>query len=48
MNGRLRKACMRWARRVGRRERVKLAESNSADSDRGGRPCLAGEISGNL
>ena len=44
MKGRLRNAWMRWARRVGRRERVKLAESKSADSERGGRPCLDDEI----
>lgn len=31
---------MRWARRVGRVERVKFAELKSACAERGGRPCL--------
>lgn len=31
---------MRWARRIGRRERVKLAEERRDFSLRGGRPCL--------
>ena len=40
MKGRLRRAWIRWARRIGRRERVKLAEVKRADAERGGRPCL--------
>lgn len=31
---------MRWARRMGRRERVKFAEVNKVDAESGGRPCL--------
>lgn len=42
MNGRFRSAWMRWARRMGRRERVKFADENNASVDRGGRPCLRG------
>ena len=38
MKGRLRKAWMRWARRMGRSERVKLAEEKRASLVRGGRP----------
>src|SRR5205814_853374 len=40
MKGRLRRARMRWARRMGRRERVKLADERSEASESGGRPCL--------
>ena len=40
MNGRLRRACMRCARRTGRRDRVKFAEEKRVSSVRGGRPCL--------
>jgi hypothetical protein len=40
MNGRLRSAWMRCAKRIGRRESVKFAEENRASADRGGRPCL--------
>lgn len=38
MKGRLRRAWMRWARRMGRRERVKFAEVKRLDAERGGRP----------
>ena len=31
---------MRWASLIGRRERVKLAESKRVSAERGGRPCL--------
>ena len=31
---------MRWARRIGRRERVKFAEANRVEAESGGRPCL--------
>lgn len=41
MKGRLRRACIRCARRIGRRERVKLADENSASSESGGLPSLA-------
>lgn len=40
MNGRLRRACMRCARRTGRRDRVKFAEEKRVSAVRGGRPCL--------
>ena len=40
MNGRLRRACMRCARRTGRRDRVKFAEEKRVSAERGGRPCL--------
>lgn len=40
MNGRLRRACMRCARRTGRRDKVKFAEEKSFSAVRGGRPCL--------
>lgn len=40
MNGRFRKDWIRWASRIGRRERVKLADENNASVERGGRPCL--------
>jgi methylphosphotriester-DNA--protein-cysteine methyltransferase len=43
MNGRFRKACIRCARRIGRRERVKFADENNAAAERGGRPCLTKE-----
>lgn len=33
-------AWIRWARRIGRRERVKRAEERRASAERGGRPCL--------
>ena len=38
MKGRLRRAWIRWATRMGRRERVKLAEEKRVDAERGGRP----------
>ncbi len=34
---------MRWARRMGRRERVKFAERKRVSALRGGRPCLKEE-----
>lgn len=40
MNGRLRRAWMRCARRTGRRDRVKFAEEKRVSAERGGRPCL--------
>lgn len=40
MNGRLRRACIRCARRIGSRESVKFAEEYSAAAESGGRPCL--------
>ena len=40
MKGRFRKACIRCAKRIGRSDRVKLADWNNAFSDSGGRPCL--------
>lgn len=40
MKGRFRRACIRCARRIGRRERVKFAEENKASVDNGGRPFL--------
>ena len=40
MNGRLRRACMRCARRTGIRERVKFAEEKRFSVVSGGRPCL--------
>lgn len=40
MKGRLRSAWIRCASRMGRRDRVKLAEVKRADAERGGRPCL--------
>jgi methylphosphotriester-DNA--protein-cysteine methyltransferase len=40
MKGRFRRACIRCASRIGRRERVKFAEENRASVERGGRPCL--------
>jgi methylphosphotriester-DNA--protein-cysteine methyltransferase len=40
MKGRFRRAWMRCASRMGKRERVKLADENSASVERGGRPCL--------
>lgn len=42
--GRFRRAWIRWARRIGRRERVKFAEEKRASVLRGGRPCLACEL----
>ena len=41
MKGRLRRAWIRWARRMGRMERVKFAEEKSFSAVRGGRPCLS-------
>ena len=40
MNGRLRRACIRCARRTGRRDKVKFAEEKRVSAVRGGRPCL--------
>ena len=40
MNGRLRRAWMRCARRTGRSDKVKLAEEKRVSAVRGGRPCL--------
>ena len=40
IKGRFRRAWMRCARRMGRRERVKFAEERRADWERGGRPWL--------
>ena len=40
MNGKFRRDWIRWANRMGRRERVKLAEENNASVESGGRPCL--------
>lgn len=42
MYGRFRSAWIRFAKRIGRSERVKLAEEYNASVDRGGRPCLQG------
>ena len=42
MNGRFRRACIRCAKRMGRRDNVKLAEDKSASEERGGFPCLHG------
>ena len=38
MKGRLRRAWIRWARRMGRRERVKFADVKRVAAERGGRP----------
>ena len=40
MNGRLRSDWIRWAKRIGRSERVKFADENNASAERGGRPWL--------
>jgi methylphosphotriester-DNA--protein-cysteine methyltransferase len=45
MKGRFRRACIRCASRIGRRESVKFAEENKASVERGGRPCLRGIVS---
>jgi mevalonate pyrophosphate decarboxylase len=48
MNGRFLRACIRCARRIGRRDRVKLAEVKRAGAGSGGRPCLTGFVSWKL
>ncbi len=40
MKGRFRRAWMRWARRMGSNDRVKLAEEKRASVESGGRPWL--------
>lgn len=40
MKGRFLRLSIRCARRIGRRERVKLADEKRASVDSGGRPCL--------
>ena len=40
IKGRFRRARRRWARRCGRRERVKFADARRAEVESGGRPCL--------
>jgi hypothetical protein len=41
MKGRFLRDCIRCAKRMGRRERVKFAEEYNASVERGGRPCLS-------
>jgi hypothetical protein len=48
INGRFRRDWIRCARRMGKRDRVKLAEQKRASVDSGGRPCLAKEVSASV
>jgi hypothetical protein len=45
IKGRFRRAWIRCASRIGRRERVKLADENKASVESGGGPCLSTIVS---